>query len=600
MGQGTGAARRHFRKGLSAWGYRGTDKPFAPSDPVAALEHFRRASEVDPEMCDAWLGRRAFGDRDREIPRRMLASHPRFGEDLRREGLEPWSFACRFDVDVHGLLTKGIVETADLWLLEAAERMREGDVRGAGSLLETDPGRSSVWRYALGSAYALAERWPDVVNILRPVVTEGNGAEKAAAQFAVGVALARLGLLHEASARLDEAAGSEWPRIADSAAFMRALVARAQGEEDEAQRRLQGVYARLPHDPEVAAALRDPGYGIAMVTPAAIAARSDPWDPASAGDAAPAEAETDRSELLRETLTELDDQIGLDEVKAQVRSLVSQMQLAVQREARGIRSARRPRHLVFEGPPGTGKTTIARIVGKLYYALGLLETKGFVEAGRSDLVAGYLGQTAIKTRAVIDSALDGVLFIDEAYTLDNSSGLEGGDAYGREAIGVLLARMENDRDRLLVIIAGYPDEIDRFLASNAGLESRFPTRIRFERYGAAELALIAARSASRTTAPSRMPRRRRSKPRHGAWTGRSSTAWAMPDSHASSSPMRPRSATTGSARSRRRASHSSRTPRCKSSRTTTSAWPSPVGASADGFARRIWEPGVLPCATWRR
>ena len=168
----------------------------------------------------------------------------------------------------------------------------------------------------------------------------------------------------------------------------------------------------------------------------------------------------------------------MSEVKLQVAKLKSAAMLAKVRGDKGLNSASRSLHLAFTGPPGTGKTTIARVVAQTYCGLGLLRTPAIVEAKRHDFVGQHLGSTAIKTTALIDSAMDGVLFIDEAYTLIQT-GLSGGDAFGREAVDTLLARMENDRDRLVVIIAGYDAEIDRFLASNEGLASRFSKRIRF-------------------------------------------------------------------------------------------------------------------------
>jgi type VII secretion ATPase EccA len=173
-------------------------------------------------------------------------------------------------------------------------------------------------------------------------------------------------------------------------------------------------------------------------------------------------------------------------VKLQVAKLRSSVRLAKLREDKGFSSAARSLHLAFTGPPGTGKTTIARIVAQTYYGLGLLETFNVVEAKRQDFVGQHLGSTAIKTSELIDRAMGGVLFIDEAYTLIQS-GLSGGDAFGREAVDTLLARMENDRDRLVVIIAGYDTEIDRFLGANEGLSSRFTKRIRFPSYSPAEL-----------------------------------------------------------------------------------------------------------------
>jgi type VII secretion ATPase EccA len=170
----------------------------------------------------------------------------------------------------------------------------------------------------------------------------------------------------------------------------------------------------------------------------------------------------------------------------QVSKLRSAATLAKVRSGKGLSTAARSLHLAFTGPPGTGKTTIARVVAQIYCGLGLLRTPTVIEAKRGDFVGQHLGSTAIKTTELIDQAMDGVLFIDEAYALIQT-GLSGGDAFGREAVDTLLARMESDRDRLVVIIAGYDAEIDRFLAANEGLSSRFTKRVRFASYTPAEL-----------------------------------------------------------------------------------------------------------------
>jgi SpoVK/Ycf46/Vps4 family AAA+-type ATPase len=193
---------------------------------------------------------------------------------------------------------------------------------------------------------------------------------------------------------------------------------------------------------------------------------------------------------LESAIAELDELIGLDPVKQQVRAIAAQLRVAKLRDTYGLTSQPPARHFVFTGPPGTGKTTVARILGRIFAALGLLVRPEVVEAHRADLVGEHLGATAIKTNKLIDSALGGVLFIDEAYSLHNE-GYSGGDAFGAEAVQTLLKRAEDDRDRLVIVLAGYPGDIDRFLHSNPGLASRFSTRVTFPSYTARDLSQIA-------------------------------------------------------------------------------------------------------------
>jgi SpoVK/Ycf46/Vps4 family AAA+-type ATPase len=193
---------------------------------------------------------------------------------------------------------------------------------------------------------------------------------------------------------------------------------------------------------------------------------------------------------LESALAELDALIGLEPVKRQVHEIAAQLRVARLRDAHGLASQPPARHFVFTGPPGTGKTTVARILGRIFAALGLLVRPSVVEAHRADLVGEHLGSTAIKTNKLIDSALGGVLFIDEAYALYNE-GYSGGDAFGSEAVAALLKRAEDDRDRLVIVLAGYTADMDRFLRSNPGLASRFGVRISFPSYSPQELTSIA-------------------------------------------------------------------------------------------------------------
>jgi adenylate kinase family enzyme len=211
---------------------------------------------------------------------------------------------------------------------------------------------------------------------------------------------------------------------------------------------------------------------------------SEPVQAAPAEPAPPTEPEAAEPEpepkTVEELLAELDGLVGLADVKAEVHKQAAVLRVEGLRQQAGLKAPTITRHMIFNGNPGTGKTTVARLVAGIYRALGLLSKGQLVEVDRSELVAGYLGQTAMKTAEVVKSAEGGVLFIDEAYSL-------AGDQYGQEAVDTLVKEMEDKRDDLVVIVAGYPVPMQVFVAQNPGLESRFRTTIDFADYTDDEL-----------------------------------------------------------------------------------------------------------------
>ncbi|NBE53766.1 AAA family ATPase [Streptomyces sp. YC537] len=474
----------------------------------AAGDWFEEAVRHDPTAADAWLGVHATERRRGEAVTAMNWHAATFGELRSRHGMP---LKSRFDLGHY--VTFRLETPRDLWLARMADLLSHTKLDEVGgplstAVLDCDETRFVCTRYAF-----LKNDWNQVLTFARGIQ---DGFMTDESQLYVARALIEQQVFHAALDTLAPLPTTMDPgaRFEGEVAYLRGQATAGLGREDEALRHYQHSYRLFPDLGDVAQRARaKPAPTPAPPTPpvpvapppAPPTAPPAPGAPATdapgtsvppqqagtaeATGAEPTGAEA-REEILTRALAALDDMTGLAPVKRQIRTLVAQLRMAALRAEQGLPAVTRPHHFVFAGPPGTGKTTVARIVGEVFNGLGLLEQGHLIEAHRVDLVGQHLGETAIKTSGVIDRALDGVLFIDEAYALSNT-GYSGGDAFGKEALQVLLKRAEDDRDRLVVILVGYQDEIAELLSSNPGLASRFTTRVEFPAYSADELLEIA-------------------------------------------------------------------------------------------------------------
>lgn len=470
-----------------------------PPDPAAALSGFTELTRIAREQCDAWTGLAAAGDTSPRVLEAIWQTVATAGVLQRHVQLAEGDLAFTYDT---GLYLKFSASTPDDFQLAYAVTLCDtGDYAEADQLVQPLIDRRPSWlnaRWVRIAMYYRTERWSDVVRLITPIVNESRLDETYAhaARVALGTSLARLGMYAPALSYLEDPSGPVDVATVDGT-LVKALCLRAQGEEFDAGDVLAELYAANPENEQVELALSDTSYGIVPTTAARIEGRSDPWDPAtepSESEFVDPGAKERKAHLLIEAEAELAEFIGLDEVKYQVARLKSSVAMAIRRQERGLTVAQRTNHLVFAGPPGTGKTTIARVVAKIYCGLGILKKETVREVHRADLIGQHIGETEAKTNAIIDSALDGVLFLDEAYALV-STGAK--NDFGLVAIDTLLARMENDRERLVVIVAGYRKDLDAFLDTNEGLRSRFTRSIEFPSYTPHELVEIAVRMAEK-------------------------------------------------------------------------------------------------------
>jgi type VII secretion ATPase EccA len=471
---------------------------FSDGDPNGARDAFARITDLNPLMTDAWVGRLACGDHGLVALAGAHNNSRALYRETRRVGLKDGSLQAVVPAPLYlsiPVWSRGTIAVAYASALIAAGRYAD-----ALAVLDdpelADDGQTALWRQFITAAlYYKTARWPDVcaVTVVCPpaIATYVANDLLAATQALRGMALAALGQF-QASLELLVTVPNTAAVIAADAALTRGWCLRQLGDSASADDAFRSATIDGQLIPQARDALDNPGYGLPTTDAETIATRTDKWDPATetSRDArAAAELADERRDVLADAQARIDELIGLVNIKEQVavwrtEKQIEQLLAEDGEEVRGSDGD----HMIFEGPPGTAKTTVARIIAEVLFGLGKLERPDVKEVSEADIVVGYISQTATRMREVCEAALGGVLFIDEAYTLVPQTE---GHSFGKEAIDTLLKFMEDHRDKFVVIAAGYAQPMRRFLRANEGFASRFGFTLTFSSYAPDEIVQIA-------------------------------------------------------------------------------------------------------------
>ncbi len=509
----TPAARRQFDQGMS----------LLDGDGSSALNHFREATELDPAMADAWLGRVAAGDDSLSTLEELYACGVRMHRETNRIGTH---LAAHIKAGPYLAIT--VTEASHAGLALASALVDDKRFEKAQGVL-ADPALLDTWENHQWQQYLTAylmfatQRWPDVIaaaaKVLPPQATI-MAAVTAATSALAAYAAAHLGQARVAldwTDRVELRSGSmlagprrpglsdgsatsidpnEFPLIAADLAYIRGMAFRQLGDEDKAQVALSKASINGALIAAAEQALADPTLQLVITDAETINTRTNRWDASTEQSSeARAEAHNDdrRSELLAEGRELLNNQVGLAEVKRAVTELEDQIEVRALRLAHGLPVNNQTNHMLLVGPPGTGKTTTAEALGKIYAGLGIVRHPEIIEVKRSDFCGEHIGSSGPKTNELIDRSLGRILFMDEFYSLVERHHDGRPDMIGMEAVNQLLVALEVHRFDFCFIGAGYEKEVDEFLTVNPGLAGRFNRKLRFESYGPDELVEIAIR-----------------------------------------------------------------------------------------------------------
>lgn len=512
-GVSTVAARRCFDRAISV----------LEKDAASARRLFREATEIDPTMADAWLGRIAAGDETLSTLEQLNGFGARMHRETNRLGIN-----LAAPVKAGPYLSITMAEPSHVGVALASALIDDEQFDRAEALLD-DPALLDGWenhqwrQYVRAYLMFASQRWPDVIaeaaRVLPPqavimtAVSAGTNvlAAHAAAHLGqarvaldwtdrielrsepAGPAAIRRSLLETVVAVIDPA---EFPVIAADFAYIRGMAHRQLGDETQAQVWLSKASINGALIESAKRALSDARVQLVITDEEAINSRSNKWD-VTTEQSQDVRSEADnrerRAELLAEGRALLDNQVGLAEVKRAVAEIEDQIEVRALRLEHGLPVTNQTNHMLLVGPPGTGKTTTAEALGKIYAGLGIVRNPEIVEVKRSDFCGEHIGSSGPKTNELIDRSLGRILFFDEFYSLVERHHDGRPDMIGMEAVNQLLVALEVHRFSFCFIGAGYEREVDEFLKVNPGLAGRFNRKLRFESYTAVELVEIAAR-----------------------------------------------------------------------------------------------------------